>query len=384
MTRRTVSALFALLLTVSMTAALLTPRTYAATTEQEQQLSEIEAKKAELQKQIDAAESSKAAVLDQKKLMDEQNDVIRQQISTVQSQIEDSNQRIAETQVKEEAQYQLFCKQVREEEERGSVSYWEVLFKATSFSDLLSRLDFINEVMAYDKQVMEDLKALQAQLAQEKADLETQKTDLSDAKSELEQKIADAAALVAQYEETQAGAQALYDAEIAQAAEIERQIQEAEKAAQDAANQNGTNVPPATSGGYIWPTDTRLVTSPFGPRSSPGGIGSTYHLGVDIGARYGSPIYATKSGTVILTGGPWGGGYGNYVVLDHGSGNTTLYAHMSSIAVGEGETVSQGQVIGYVGSTGNSTGPHLHYEIRENGSRIDPLTYLPGYIPYDW
>ena len=153
MTRRTVSALFALLLTVSMTAALLTPRAYAATTEQEQ-LSEIEAKKAELQKQIDAAENSKTAVLDQKKLMDEQNDVIRQQISTVQSQIEDSNQRIAETQVKEEAQYQLFCKQVREEEERGTISYWEVLFKATSFSDLLSRLDFINEVMAYDKQVM--------------------------------------------------------------------------------------------------------------------------------------------------------------------------------------------------------------------------------------
>lgn len=384
MTRRTVSALFALLLTVSMTAALLTPRAYAATTEQGQQLSEIEAKKAELQKQIDAAENSKAAVLDQKKLMDEQNDVIRQQISTVQSQIEDSNQRIAETQVKEEAQYQLFCKQVREEEERGTISYWEVLFKATSFSDLLSRLDFINEVMAYDKQVIEDLKALQAQLAQEKADLETQKTALSGAQSELEQKITDAAALVAQYEETKAGAQALYDAEIAQAAEIERQIQEAEKAARDAANQNGTNVPPATSGGYIWPTDTHLVTSPFGPRSSPGGIGSTYHLGVDIGASYGSPIYATKSGTVILTGGPWGGGYGNYVVLDHGSGNTTLYAHMSSIAVDEGETVSQGQVIGYVGSTGNSTGPHLHYEIRENGNRIDPLTYLPGYIPYDW
>ena len=383
MTRRTVSALFALLLTVSMTAALLTPRAYAATTEQEQ-LNEIEAKKAELQKQIDAAENSKAAVLDQKKLMDEQNDVIRQQISTVQSQIEDSNQRIAETQVKEEAQYQLFCKQVREEEERGTISYWEVLFKATSFSDLLSRLDFINEVMAYDKQVIEDLKALQAQLAQEKADLETQKTALSGAQSELEQKITDAAALVAQYEETKAGAQALYDAEIAQAAEIERQIQEAEKAARDAANQNGTNVPPATSGGYIWPTDTHLVTSPFGPRSSPGGIGSPDHLGVDIGASYGSPIYATKSGTVILTGGPWGGGYGNYVVLDHGSGNTTLYAHMSSIAVDEGETVSQGQVIGYVGSTGNSTGPHLHYEIRENGNRIDPLTYLPGYIPYDW
>jgi len=384
MTRRIVSTLFALLLAVSMTVTLLTPGAYAATAEQQQQLDEIESKKADLQAQIDAAESSKATVLEQKRLMDEQNTVIREQISTVQSQIEDSNQRIAETQVKEEAQYQLFCKQAREEEERGTISYWEVLFKATSFSDLLSRLDFINEVMSYDKQVMEDLKALQSQLAQEKADLESQETTLSDAQTELQTKIADAAALVAQYEETEAGAQALYDAETAQAAEIQSQIEAAEEAARQQAAQSGTTLPQATSGGYIWPTDTRLVTSPFGARSSPGGIGSTYHLGVDIGASYGSPIYATKSGTVILIGGPWGGGYGNYVVLDHGSGNNTLYAHMSSVAVSEGQTVSQGQVIGYVGSTGNSTGPHLHYEIWENGGRIDPLTYLPGYIPYDW
>ena len=139
-------------------------------------------------------------------------------------------------------------------------------------------------------------------------------------------------------------------------------------------------------GGYIWPVDSRYITSTVGGRASPGGIGSTNHKGTDIGrVGYTSPIYASKAGTVIVS--QYSSSYGNYVVISHGSGNTTLYAHMSSRKVSVGQYVNQGDVIGITGSTGNSTGPHLHFEVTENGVRVNPLNdgaepkmgYLTGY-----
>ena len=148
----------------------------------------------------------------------------------------------------------------------------------------------------------------------------------------------------------------------------------ADRIEQEIKNRQETPPTPATSGDYIWPCSARYITSPFGKRTSPGGIGSRNHKGVDIGASYGSSIYATKAGTVIVSSYD-AGGYGNYVQIDHGGGNYTLYGHMSSIAVSVGQKVSKGQTIGYVGSTGNSTGPHLHWEVTVNGVRQNPLNY---------
>ena len=149
-----------------------------------------------------------------------------------------------------------------------------------------------------------------------------------------------------------------------------------ELAAQQAAQNGGPSN--AALGGYIWPVSSRYITSTFGGRASPGGIGSTNHKGVDIGrVGYTSEIYAAKAGTVIVS--QYSSSYGNYVVVSHGSGNTTLYAHMSSRKVSVGAYVNQGDVLGITGSTGHSTGPHLHFEITENGTRINPLNYLTGY-----
>lgn len=140
-------------------------------------------------------------------------------------------------------------------------------------------------------------------------------------------------------------------------------------------------------GGFIWPvTTSKIITSPMGGRVSPGGIGSTNHRGVDIGGvGTTSAALATKSGKVIIAktvvyGSYGGSGYGNYVVLDHGGGYTTLYAHLSSVSVSVGDMVTQGDTVGITGSTGNSTGPHLHYEVMINGVNQNPLDYLPGYI----
>ena len=133
-------------------------------------------------------------------------------------------------------------------------------------------------------------------------------------------------------------------------------------------------------GGYIWPVDSRYITSTVGGRASPGGVGSTNHKGTDIGrVGYTSKVYAAKAGTVIVS--QYSNSYGHYVVVSHGAGNTTLYAHLSSRSVSVGKYVNQGDVLGITGSTGHSTGPHLHFEVTENGVRIDPLKkgYLTGY-----
>ncbi len=145
------------------------------------------------------------------------------------------------------------------------------------------------------------------------------------------------------------------------------QIRAAQAAAAARAASSGSTTTPSSSGGFIWPA-SGPVTSPFGWRWG------RMHEGIDIGASYGSPIRAAASGTVIYCGAE--SGYGNLTVIDHGGGIATAYGHQSSIAVSCGQQVSQGQVIGYVGSTGHSTGPHLHFEVRINGAPVDPLGYL--------
>ena len=161
--------------------------------------------------------------------------------------------------------------------------------------------------------------------------------------------------------------------------EIRRQIKkkEEELAAQMAAAQIDWT---ASAGGYIWPESvSRRITSPMGSRNTGIPGASTNHKGVDIGGvGYTTTVVATKAGVVITS--ERSSSYGEYVVISHGPGNTTLYAHMSSRSVKEGDVVTQGQAIGITGSTGISRGAHLHYEITEGGVRVDPLTYLPGYV----
>lgn len=354
-----------------------------------EQLQAAREEQATLEKEINAIQANKNKVLEQKALMDQRNDKLRQEVSLVQKQSDETAARIAELEKQEKEQYELFCKQTRQEEERGKVSYWAVIFKATSFADLLGRIDFINEVMEHDRQVMEQLKATREQLAEDRAALEEQKAELVSTQQELEEQIAAADKLLDEYAATEAGKQALYDQAAEDEANVLAAIQRYESQnSGNSGNSSGGNNSGSSSGGsagvdgYIWPTSsTRYVTSTFGGRSSPGGIGSTNHQGVDIGAPYGSAVLAAKGGTVIQAG--WNGGYGISVTIAHGDGVSTLYAHMCDWNVSAGQSVAQGQVIGWCGSTGNSTGAHIHYGMYVGGSAIDPLPYLPGYILYD-
>ena len=344
------------------------------------QLQEARDAQEELEKQIEAIQSDKSKALEEKALLDRQNDKLRSEISLLQQQSDETQTRITELTQKEQEQYELFCRQVREEEERGTVSYWSVLFKASSFTDLLARMDFVNEVMDYDRQVISDLQTTRRQLTEDKAALEQQKSELESSQTKLQQQVDAASALIREYEETEAGHQAMLD----EAAEDEARIQDLIRQQQSGGSSGGSGSSGSNSGvdGYIWPTNnTRVVTSPYGERWCPF-HGYESHNGADIDAARGSAVLAAKSGRVIQAG--WNGGYGISVMIAHDDGITTLYGHMDGCSVSVGQTVSQGETIGICGNTGNSSGAHIHYTMYKNGGTIDPLPYLPGYIAWDW
>ena len=360
---------------------------------------DLTAQRKALEEKLSALSDDKAEVMKKKELLDDQIAVqvseirnVESQISTYEDLIAQTQAELADAQQKEEIQYDLFCKRVRAMEEEGTVSYWSVLFKADSFTDLLDRLDAVNEVMDADQAVIDRLEALQDEISQKEAELQESKSgaeaaraDLVSKKSALEKQRAEANQLIAQLTANESETEAEIDGMEEEEERIQREIQELSRklaAQQAAAGQSNRSNP----GGYIWPVDSRYITSTMGGRASPGGIGSTNHKGTDIGrVGYTSPINAAKAGTVIVS--QRSTSYGNYVVISHGSGNTTLYGHMSSRKVEVGQYVNQGDVIGITGSTGNSTGPHLHFEITENGVRVNPLSdgaqpqmgYLSGY-----
>lgn len=337
------------------------------------QLQEARDAQEKLEKQIEAIQSDKSKALEEKALLDRQNDKLRSEISLLQQQSDETQTRITELTQKEQEQYELFCRQVREEEERGTVSYWSVLFKASSFTDLLARMDFVNEVMDYDRQVISDLQTTRRQLTEDKAALEQQKSEMESSQTKLQQQVDAASTLIREYEETEAGHQAMLD----EAAEDEARIQALIHQQQSGGSGSNSGVD-----GYIWPTNnTRVVTSPYGERWCPF-HGYESHNGADIDAARGSAVLAAKSGRVIQAG--WNGGYGISVMIAHDDGITTLYGHMDGCSVSVGQTVSQGETIGICGNTGNSSGAHIHYTMYKNGGTIDPLPYLPGYIAWDW
>ena len=344
------------------------------------QLQEARDAQAELEKQIEAVQADKSKAIEEKALLDQRNEMLRTEVNLIQQQADETEARITELTEKEKEQYELFCKQVRQEEERGTVSYWSVIFKATDFTDLLARMDFVNEVMDYDRQVIADLQETRQQLSEDKAALDQQRTELSSSQNKLQQQIDEANALIREYENTEAGHQALLDEAEADEARIQELIRKQQQQNNNSGSSGGSSS--GSTGGYIWPTNnTRVITSPYGNRWCPY-HGWEWHNGADIDAAYGSPVLAANSGTVIQAG--WNGGYGISVMISHSDGITTLYGHMSDWNVTAGQTVSQGDIIGWCGSTGNSTGAHIHYTMYKDGQTIDVMNYLPGYIAYDW
>ena len=344
--------------------------------------------RAELESQLEALADDKSQALARKNLLDSQIANTNARIANVEAQIAQYDALITQTQAEldqaeadEAEQMEVFRQCVRAMEEGGTISYWSVLFNAVDFSDLLGRLDAANEIMEFRQSVVDELRRLQEEIAGKKADLETQRTAQEDAKTELEATLseldaqrAEANALVAEIENNESEYQTALDEIDAEEEAIQAEIV---RLSRELAAANGDTG--AALGGYIWPVSSRRITSPFGPRNTGIPGASTNHKGVDIGGvGYTTEVHAAKAGTAIVS--QRSSSYGEPVVVSHGSGNTTLYAHMSSRSVSVGDYVDQGDVLGITGSTGISSGPHLHFEITENGSRVNPLNYLTGYI----
>ncbi len=344
---------------------------------------------AQLNDQLSQIKNDKNKALQAKKLLDDQMAAIEEQISNIEDQIEDytnlisqEEQKLSDAEDKEKIQYELFCQRVRSMEEAGTVSYWSILFSAKDFSDLVDRALMVSEVMEYDNSVMDALKATRQEIADTKAGLEESlaqqeqaKTEQEAAKKELDAKLDEAADLVNQIEDEESDYKSARDELAAEEKEIEAEIVRKQKALEAEIASGQISFDPGT--GWQWPTSgIYRITSKFGNRIHPITGKPNYHGGVDIGAPKNTQIHAARGGVVTIS--TYGSSYGNYVVIQHDNGYSSLYAHMNSRAVKEGDVITQGQVIGYVGTTGSSNGYHLHFEIRLNGVRQDPISYYPS------
>ncbi|MCB0858185.1 MAG: peptidoglycan DD-metalloendopeptidase family protein [Solirubrobacterales bacterium] len=269
----------------------------------------------------------------------------------------------------------------------GDSDMSDLILTSKSYGDLIETSSYIEQIQNRNESIVTRVRDLRDQQEAVVVRLKKAKDTIEAARNEIaaeEKNLATARQAVqsqaAELASVRAARQAKVDtinSKVEHLEDIEADLQQ--KIAEQIAAASGVSVLPAgpmtspSAAGLIWPL-SGTVTSGFGPRSSPGGIGSTYHEGIDISVPEGTPIRAAASGTVIMAS--YNGGYGNYTCVDHGSGLSTCYAHQSGFAVSAGQSVDQGQIIGYSGNTGSSTGPHLHFEVRINGAAQDPMGYL--------
>ena len=386
----------------------------ASSSEIKKQINALKDEKAELQKkyneirsQYQANENEMLDMVEQKNLIDQEISLLHTQIININEQIaayalliadkqdelDDATKRLADLNEKHK-------ERIRAMEEEGAISYWEVLFKANDFSDLLDRLNMIQEISAADQRRMQEISDTAAEVAAaqealeiEKAELQVTREELDAATVVLEEKRAEADAILAELiEKGQEFEILMEESEIAQnelMLEIAQKEKEYDKAkhaewlATSVATQPtvapgsttpSTQVP--SSGGWVSPVakGSYYISSSFGMRTHPILGYARMHNGVDMAAAKGTPIYAAKSGRVTSAG--WDGSMGNYVSINHGDGFASIYMHMTHFVVSAGSYVNAGQVIGYVGSTGLSTGPHLHFGISYNGTYVNPMAYV--------
>lgn len=416
MQKKLLKPIFSFVLAFVMAASLFVgfiPTTASAKVTQSE-IDDLKSQKAALSEQsasyeatINSLKNKKNAQVELKTALDSKLALTNQQIMNLEEQIklhdaliERKTQEVDEAQKTADEQLEKYKKRVRAMEESGRYNYFEVLFGANSIGEFLSLIDDIGDIMQSDKELEEsykqsvtDLKTVKAEYEEAQAELKQNKVECAQLKDQLQIDITQAASVITSLQsEINDNASVLSELDSQESA-LQSQIQSKvkqlneQKKAEEEANRNNNNG--GSSGGnsggstvgtgnLVWPSYCTYITSRQGPRVHP--ITGEYknHGGTDIGASYGSAIYAADSGKVVSSSDGWNGGWGNYVMIDHGNGMQTLYAHMSSRAVSVGQTVKRGQTIGYVGSTGMSTGPHLHFEMYVNGSRIDPQTKYPG------
>lgn len=382
-------------------AALLTPN-FAVLAEDEDlqnQLSDVQNRMAQESEKKAQAEAVIGSVNDKLYAIQQQLEAAQRDYQAVANELKATEEKIAATQAELEktrarlkVREGVFTKRVRDIYMHGQLSYLDVVLGAKDFSDFSNRLELLRRIIDADITLISDIRKERAAIETAKQELETQRArqaqlrDQAAAKrDEIESRRKEQQAILYQAQNDKAVAEQAYNeyqqssqaiAEMLRQRAADRAAQAAAAAAQASSGGGGGSdyyQPVSGSGALIWPVNG-VVTSPYGYRTHPIFGTTIYHSGIDIGVDYGTPVHAADGGVVVEAG--WISGYGYAVIIDHGNGLSTLYGHNQELAVSEGQSVSQGQVIAYAGSTGNSTGPHVHFEVRANGDPVDPSAYL--------
>lgn len=367
---------------------------------------------------IDSLKGSKEDIQSEVEKLDKQLNEISGKVKEFESRLSKKRQEIADTESalnkakeQEKKQYRNMKKRIQFMYENGQTSYVEMLLSADSFTDFLNAVEYITQISQYDRKMLKEYQNIQVTIADTQKTLETDYASLQSLQAKVQEEKQAVAALESAKKgelndvaddltDAQSVAKA-YEAEIQAQNEVIAQIQAAQKraaeqqaaqqqaqaaeenqGATDAAGENqntAQNTTPSgngqSTGSMMWPCpSSKRVTSDYGPRTSPTNGASSNHKGIDIGAAYGADIVAADGGTVLVA--TYSSSGGNYVIIDHGGGLCTVYMHASSLTVSAGQTVSKGQVIAKVGSTGISTGNHLHFGVTLNGVYVSPWGYV--------
>lgn len=344
------------------------------TKEAQQKLKEAQQKQADVEAEITAMDDVINAA--QKELDSAQAD-----LDDVTARLEASQKALEEANIKREQQFVTFSGRMRFFYENSRLSYLDILLQSEGFSDMLRRLQYIDDIMSYDQNLLTELTATQNEIKTRTEEIKVEKEQSEYLLGVAQEKMDSLDAIVEEKRR-------LVESYAQDEAKYNQLISSNEKASQEAqaminkilAEQTPSTTSYVYTGGQLnWPVPSRSASSSslssgYVSRNRPIGRGSEFHTGYDIPASYGSAVVAAEAGTVIYAG--WMSGYGNTIMINHGNGLVTLYGHNSSLTVSKGDTVSRGQQVAKIGSTGNSTGNHCHFEVRVNGSHTNPEPYL--------
>lgn len=372
--KKFISALMVMLFSVSVVGTAL------ADDDLEEQLANIQEKAARQQEITDAAAARVSDLSGQLSFVEEQVReasyayyAVKKELDDTQDKIDENQELLERTEEELSDKNKMLNKRVRDIYVNGQISYIDVMFGAKDFADLMTRMDVLKRIIKHDYDLVMEVKEKKAVIKTARVELEKDKAavkllvDDADAKlTELEDLRATKEELLAEAENDQAASEAAYNELMAASEEIAALIRQSQIP-------NYVYTGEVGAGGMVWPLNGP-VTSPYGWRTHPIYGTSRFHSGLDIGGDYGLPIVAAASGVVSHSG--WISGYGYTVIIDHGGGVSTLYGHNEELTVSVGQSVGQGQTIAWCGSTGNSTGPHCHFEVRINGEVTSPYDYL--------
>lgn len=342
------------------------------------------------EEKIEELENSKSSLQSYISQLDREANDLEQRIQELNGEIENKEEEVEQAKLElEEAvetadqQYEDMKMRIRYLYENGTPSMLELLLTSQSFADFLNRSTYVSQMTSYDRQMLDEYIAQKEAVEQKKAELELEEEELrllADAAAEQKEAVealisaknAEIASYQAQIDSESSNADA-YEKDLAEQERLLDQIEQQIAAAAAAAAQESDGDGGAS--GFIWPCpSSRRITSNFGPRPQPTPGASTNHKGIDIGAGYGAAIVASASGRVTTS--TYSSSAGNYIVISHGNGMSTVYMHCSALYVSVGQMVSQGETIAAVGSTGYSTGNHLHFGVIKNGTYVNPLGYV--------